>query len=57
MQRERTYLGLPSAVAASQRASHKKYREDEDFLRKGAKAQSAAAFPGFLCAFAALREK
>jgi hypothetical protein len=30
----------------------------EDFSRKGAKAQSAAAFlNGFLCAFAPLREK
>jgi hypothetical protein len=30
----------------------------EDFSRKGAKAQSAAAFlRGFLCAFAPLREK
>jgi hypothetical protein len=31
---------------------------EKDFSRKGAKAQSAAAFPkGFLCAFAPLREK
>jgi hypothetical protein len=35
-----------------------KYAHKEDFSRKGAKTQSAAAFPrGFLCAFAPLREK
>jgi hypothetical protein len=35
-----------------------KPRVKKSFSRKGAKAQSAAAFPdGFLCAFAPLREK
>jgi hypothetical protein len=29
----------------------------ESFSREGAKAQSAAAFKAFLCAFASLREK
>jgi hypothetical protein len=34
------------------------YRQEEDFSRKGAKAQSAAAFlKVFLCAFAPSREK
>src|SRR5215217_5495658 len=39
-------------------ALHEKYLYREDLSRKGAKAQSAAAFlKGFLCAFAPLREK
>jgi hypothetical protein len=37
---------------------HEKHLYREDLSRKGAKAQSAAAFlKGFLCAFAPLREK
>ena len=41
-----------------QAALHEKYLYREDLSRKGAKAQSAAAFlKGFLCAFAPLREK
>ena len=37
------------------RALHEKYREEEDFSRKGAK--GGCVSKGFLCAFAALREK